>query len=128
MKVKKTERGWAGHFICAYKCRFKRNTLLECGNIKIVVSTVGNMISHLNGKDFIDTIGHERYYETMAFHAEFDGEYWDVDVCREVPFESQWSLNLNFDKVYAADNLANKMHETVVAEITQKLKKGELNG
>jgi len=41
--IKRYERGWAGHFICSYLCHFRRNTLLEFGNVRIVISTVGMM-------------------------------------------------------------------------------------
>ncbi len=69
--IKRTERGWAGHFICGDRCRFRRNTLLEFGDVRIIVSTVGAM--YVDGK--LDSIGVDRYYETMAFHAEHDGQW-----------------------------------------------------
>ncbi|HRS26570.1 MAG TPA: hypothetical protein P5140_08535 [Methanofastidiosum sp.] len=117
-KVKRTERGWAGHFICADLCLFRRNTLLECGDTRIIVSTVGNMI---NDHGDVVEIGVKRYFETMAFHAELaDGKYWDADITREVSFDSPWALS-----EFGDDNKANDMHETVVAEITSRLEKGE---
>lgn len=112
-KVIRTERGWGGHFICCNSCRFRRNTLLEYGDIKIVVSTVGLM--EFRGK--IETIGHNRYYETMAFHANLnDKRYFDADVEKQVYFDSEWSIS-EID----ADGKANEMHENVVNEIEKKL-------
>ena len=127
MKVKRTERGWVGHFICANSCRFRRNTLLECGDIKIVVSTVGLLENFLKGmgagheEDF-SMVGAHRYYETMAFHADpKDTRYHDIDVERQVQFLSPWSIPTVDD-----DDKANDMHEKVVEEITNNLKTGKV--
>ncbi|NCC53382.1 MAG: hypothetical protein EOM20_19520 [Spartobacteria bacterium] len=117
-KVKRTERGWAGHFCCSYKCLFHRNTLLECGDVKIVVSTVGFM----KYKNRIETIGHKRYFETMAFHSDpADERYYDIDVTRQVTFSSPWAIS-----EVDADDKANDMHEAVVKEITKRLRNGEV--
>lgn len=115
--VKRTERGWAGHFICAERCLFRRNTLLEYLETKIVVSTVGMM---MDGDKFT-TIGYNRYYETMAFHAKLvENKYWDADVSRQVDFDSPWSIDEP-----GADDKANDMHDNVVFEIIAKLSDGE---
>lgn len=120
-KVKTTERGWAGHFICADSCKFRRNTLIEYGNIKIVVSTVGAY--YYNGE--VQSIGHNRYYETMAFHTDpQDVIYNDINVGKQVSFESNWALD-KYDTP-TIDNDANDMHEAVVKEISSRLKKGDL--
>lgn len=116
--VSRAERGWAGHFICANRCRFRRNTLLSYSDIKIVVSTVGLMEMD-SGK--FETIGHNRYFETMAFHADAnDKRYYDADVSKQVSFDSDWAI-----PEVDADDRANEMHEAVVSEITERLLKGE---
>jgi hypothetical protein len=117
-KVTRTERGWAGHFICADRCRFRRNTLLECGDVRIVVSTVG-LMKH-PGEEAFSEVGYQRHFETMAFHAHrVAGRYWDADESREVTFDSPSQI-----ADQDADDLANDMHEAVVVELTSKLEQG----
>ena len=125
-KVKRTERGWAGHFICADRCLFRRNTLLEYNKLKIIVSTVGGMVDiHAEGypnKITYTEIGDDRYFETGAFHAKRDDtRYFDADVNRSIPFKAKWAI-----KELDADDKANEMHEQVVEEITQKMIYGEI--
>ncbi len=115
--IRRTERGWAGHFICADKCLFRRNTLLEHSETaaKIVVSTVGLM----KGIEGFEQIGYNRYYETMAFAGEWQGKYIDANVSREVDFDSPWSI-----AEFNADDQANDMHEAVVQELRDKMLSG----
>tara|TARA_R110000851_G_scaffold256526_1_gene408966 strand:- start:482 stop:826 length:345 start_codon:yes stop_codon:yes gene_type:complete len=113
MKVKTTERGWAGHFISCNRCLFKRNTLVEYGDIKIVVSTVGNLLID----NEICTIGHYRHYETRAFHSKEDCKYNDADVEMVYDFDSEWRI-ISMDR----DIEANEMHEQVVSEVTETIK------
>lgn len=120
MSVQRTERGWAGHFICSDRCLFRRNTLLSCGEVKVVVSTVGLMRDPLNESRFQE-IGLDRHFETMAFYSKKDDQrYHDIDVTRKIDFESPWSIG-EID----ADDKANLMHETVVEELVAKMEKGE---
>lgn len=121
-EVRRTERGWGGHFICAYRCLFRRNTLLELGEIRIVISTVGAMLKDLNPSHGFETVGWNRHYETMVFPAHWaEGRYWDADVMRgEISFESNWSID-----VIDADDRANDMHEQVVSEFIERLNNGE---
>ena len=125
-KVKRLERGWPGHYVCANRCRFRRNTLLSYKNTEVVVSTVGLMEKY-NRDTFdisgFDTIGCNRYYETMCFLAKkSDTRYKDIDVEKQIYFDSQWSIS-ELD----ADDKANEMHEVVVDEITKKLLSGIIN-
>ena len=115
--IKRTERGWAGHFISAHSCLFRRNTLLESPvtGAKIVVSTVGLM----RRNERFEQIGCDRYYETMAFAGEWQGKYIDANVSREVDFNSPWCI-AELD----GDDQANDMHEAVVEELRLKLLAG----
>lgn len=127
MNIKRTERGWGGHFICASRCLFRRNTLIEWGRIKIVISTVGNMeppepAPKIKGLDMRLIGGLNRYHETMAFRAKKEGIYWDADVSKQIHFDSPWAVReLNA----TSDQTANDMHEAVVAEIMERIRKGE---
>ena len=120
--VKRTERGWAGHYICSSRCLFRRNTLIECGQVRIVVSTVGLQKSLSEGRDF-EPVGCDHYFETAAFHAEWSGRYWDADVCRQLSL-SNLGLPCQIFELDAAD-LANEMHETVVSELMNRMEAGE---
>jgi hypothetical protein len=120
--MKIAERGWAGHFIASRWCLFKRNTLIEHENIKIVVSTVGNYAPPHNGFNTIDieTIGYNRYFETMAFHADPHDEFMDANVTEQISFESDWAIGAPWK-----EKEANEMHDKVVQEIMNKLLNGE---
>lgn len=112
--VKRTERGWAGHFICSDRCKFRRNTLLEYEGKFIVVSTVGRM--EYTGDPMLDTVGLDRYYETMAFYSKAsDLRYHDIDVERQIYLDCDWTLN-EID-----DNKANDMHEKAVDWVSRQM-------
>lgn len=121
-KVKRTERGWPGHYICAHTCLFRRNTLLEYMNKKWIVSTVGN--KQLDNKP--DMIGADRWYETKVFEAELVNGYWDVDVSKEIQSKQDWGIWGNTweeveEKYRPIDNSANEMHERIVDEMTERI-------
>lgn len=59
-------------------------------------------------------------FETMAFVAD-ETKYHDADVTQQVEFNSKWSLN-GPDMEIEAD----EMHENVIKEISEKMKKNEL--
>ena len=114
--VKRTERGWAGHFICSHRCIFRRNTLLEYEGEFIVVSTVGRMVVERAGNFAIDTVGRDRYYETMAFYSDTsDLKFHDIDVERQIHLDCDWTLK-EID-----DNKANDMHEKAVDWVSRQM-------
>lgn len=127
-KVNVTERGWAGHFIASSRCLFRRNTLLEYKSRKWVVSTVG---AFRNYKNKIDSIGHRRWYETIAFEASEKNGYIDANVEKEIFFDSECGIWGDSWKEVCEncngtpDNAANDMHDKVVSELIDKIKEHE---
>jgi hypothetical protein len=117
--VMRTERGWAGHFICAHRCRFRRNTLLVRGDVRVVVSSVG-LMERQDGNGF-DEIGSRRHFETMVFHAKYDGRYWDADVSREIFLDGRQTISEQ-----DAEDVANDMHEAAVKEVAAKMAAGTI--
>ncbi len=130
-EVKRTERGWGGHFICSKDCLFRRNTLLEYKNKKWIISTVGCLIFETPTEPYhykITTVGAERWYETKAFEAEEYDIYYDADVSKEIEFNSEWGIwGKTWEEVMDKYNqhpdlAANEMHEKVVEELIEKIK------
>lgn len=120
MEVKRTERGWAGHFCLSNRCEYHRNTLLEYNGVKVVVSTVGRLRKDLINNTY-EEVGHLRYFETMAFIAKENDKYNDADVTRQVSFDANWRLP-SPDMELEADT----MHEDVVMELSKRLVDGTL--
>lgn len=118
-RLKITERGWPAHYICAESCTFRRNTLIEYADLKWVVSTVGRQRPLDNSDEWVK-IGRNRYYETMAFKAKQNGIYWDADTSNPIDFDSAWAIH---DCAEDSEFRANEMHDKVVAELSEKIKK-----
>lgn len=117
----RTERGWAGHFICADRCLFRRNTLVELGDNRVIISTVGRMRDiHTRDKVIFEEIGCDRHYETMVFKAKWEAPYWETDVGEQLNFDAEWCIS---DVVLDSDKRADEMHEAVVAEFISKMEK-----
>ena len=111
--MKQTERGWQGHFI--RKCRFHLNTLLNYKGFKIIVSTVGNYVF----RDKMQTIGVDKYYETMVFESKYD-EWDSIEVTKNIYFNSKWAYS-------GKDEMPpQKGHWKVVAEIKEKMINGDI--
>jgi len=116
---KRTERGWAGHYILSHRCLFRRNTLLEMEGSKIVVSTVGLLLN----KDEVtrEPIFTSRWYETRAFVAKEKDVFNDGDFSREIIIDSKHAI-FKPD----AEIEANQMHEDVVKELEHKMHAGKI--
>lgn len=117
-----TERGWAGHYCLAHKCTFHRNTLLVKGNLRIVVSSVGRMIENGPNRMELQTIGCDRYYETMVWFA--DASKWqDADVSRGlIECYSPSSFADPWDEMPA-----NELHDKIVEKYVNIMANNEIN-
>ena len=109
MKVSSQERGWIGHFICADACLFRRNTLLDNGRDRIVISTVGNHI--VAGKPSQMGASNGCFFETKVF-ASLHDKWDDVNVRCELDGR-RWHTDDDFE--------ANSFHENVVSEWQTKM-------
>src|SRR6266436_1826393 len=122
MDLIRTERGWHAHYICGSRCMWHRNTLLEYEDIKLVVSSVGNMIDyHAPGfpnKITLNTIGCDRHFETMVFHTDRT-KFNDADVTKQISVESNCSIKEGWKELEA-----EAMHEAVVKEVSEGLLAG----
>lgn len=127
-RLRVTERGWVGHFICANRCRYRRNTLVSDGAQHVVISSVGCMENWDKASpEKIDTIGHERYYETMVFRGHKEGPYIESDVSNQIsiPGDYEWGI---FGKKMAdlPDDVDMKMdaiHEKIIGWVCRNFNK-----
>lgn len=120
--VKVTYRGWPGHYIVAKDCIFRLNTLVEVGEIRYVVSTVGNLQPRVPIGSKIEKVGCDYYYETMVFRAALvEGGYWDQDSGNPV-LTKHCVEKITID----SDQKAQEMHEAAVGEIIGQILGEEL--
>jgi len=123
MKAKVTYRGWPAHYMNSDECIYHLNTLIECGDVHIVVSTVGlEKDNDPKSKAAFKKINIGRYYETTAFFAKMGkhAKVWNADVTRQVHFESRWFYPCIND-MYEVD----EGHLLVVREIVDRMEAGE---
>ena len=110
------ERGWPGHHRLSRFCLFNRNTLIECGERRVIVSSVGEHLVGFNNppKELPDG----GFFETKAFEADWHGTSWECDTERpiQLPNDRDWRVH---DWQQHAE--VNQMHEDAVRLIILKL-------
>ena len=107
MKIKNF--GYPGHFICSSNCKFHLATQIG----KYLVSTVGAY--YPPGKEEMETIGFESFFETMVFDA---GKPCAAKECGcELPNIS--GRQLDFDG-YKTAGEADRGHEIMVKKWAKK--------
>lgn len=117
-----TERGWAAHYCASKDCLFRRNTLLEMAETRIIVSTVGDY----RPRDTIgmEPIGAGRYYETLVSYAYDADGYWEMDYDKEIIPKAPGAICAKSisDLPPLVSNAADQMHERIVDEMIELLK------
>lgn len=120
---KVTERGWAGHYILSRECLFRRNTLIQYKDKAYIVSTIGGKYKRTEKSLDMDTIGHNRYYETEVFRADKNNPYFDAYSPNSIAgFYKAITANSYdelFEKYPHPDLSANDMHEETVREVME---------
>jgi len=121
-EVKRTERGWLPIGDTRI-LRFVRNTLLESGEVKIVVLTRGENLEMLLPGLPLDF---ERFYLTEVhprqnFHMSAD---WMQISQREIQFYGPCSVDYYYTTSCC---VASELHESIVDEITQRMLAGEFD-
>ena len=130
-EVRITERGWPGHYIMGYACLFRRNTLLEYGEKKYIVSTIGSKFKNLaQPREGYEEVGHNRWFETCVFKAIEEDGYIDIDPAEEL-YDYEEGLFAKTieelkEKYPTVDNKANEMHDAVVAKVADDLRSERL--
>ena len=123
-KIITSERGWPGHYILGARCMFTRNTLVEYGEQKVVVSTVGMQLDiHTPPLGTVyEEIAAGRYYETLSFAGALSNiDTVEADVSREVSTKLPWAIAEQFKNVEA-----NIMHEATVVEVSALMEGGSV--
>jgi len=138
-KVKITERGWPAHLCVAERCLFRRNTLLELGEERVVVSTVGAWDTTLEaetvlrgavkvpsiyvkvGNKYFSQLRWDAFYETMVFKARKEGVIWEADTGQPLDY-----LDTHGEIGALGDLAANEMREAMVQRVAADMEAGTL--
>lgn len=118
IEIQVKERGWPAHFVLADKCTFTRNTLLQHGQNRVVISSVGCLLSSYKSDAEIEMIGSGRYYEVKAFVAIWEDNVWAADVQKQIDLECNQVITEMTDDSHIKADL---MHDEAVAEVMMNL-------
>ena len=115
--VKVTHHGYPGHFCCAERCRYHRTSVIHIdGMATYLISSVGAMtptggIGNGDGEVY-DTIGINRFYETMVFKVNPVQEDERGDLLWKMSSGSELDIS-GLGEEFAFD-VADKMHDAAV--------------